>query len=175
MAVGDFLSTKAQNEYNRSERARESWEVENHPAGEKQELIEIYREKGIDLEDANKIVDTISKYPSAWVDIMMVEELSIVSEEESPLKNSAVTFISFSIFGFIPLAAYVVSRFVPVFGENTFMVASFLTGVTLFILGSLKYRFTLRNPFVSGLEMLIVGGLASGAAYLIGILLSGLA
>jgi len=55
------------------------------------------------------------------------------------------------------------------------MVASFLTGVTLFILGSLKYRFTLRNPFVSGLEMLIVGGLASGAAYLIGILLSGLA
>ena len=42
MAVGDFLSTKAQNEYNRSERARESWEVENHPAGEKQELIEIY-------------------------------------------------------------------------------------------------------------------------------------
>ena len=37
MAIGDFLSTKAENEYNTSERQREAWEVEHYPEGEKQE------------------------------------------------------------------------------------------------------------------------------------------
>ena len=35
MAIGDYLSTKAENEYNKAERAREKWEVENYPEGEK--------------------------------------------------------------------------------------------------------------------------------------------
>jgi VIT1/CCC1 family predicted Fe2+/Mn2+ transporter len=58
---------------------------------------------------------------------------------------------------------------------NMFLIASILTGATLFVLGALKYRITGRNWFKSGLEMLIVGGLAAGAAYAIGYLLSGLA
>ena len=42
MAIGDYLSTKAERDYNRAEREREAWEVRNFPEGEKKELIEIY-------------------------------------------------------------------------------------------------------------------------------------
>jgi len=35
MALGDYLSSKAEMDFNKAERAREAWEVENNPEGEK--------------------------------------------------------------------------------------------------------------------------------------------
>lgn len=175
MAIGDYLSTRAENEYAATERKREEWEVENYPEGEKQEMVELYMEKGIEAGDAKQITDILSKYQSAWVDVMMVEELGILEESESPIKNALVTFLSFGVFGFIPLLAYVLARFVPFFDEHAFILASALTGFTLFVLGVQKVRFTSKHWFSSGFEMLIIGGIAAVAAYGIGVLLSGLA
>jgi len=175
MAIGDFLSTRAETEYNEAERVREKWEVDNYPEGEKVELVELYQEKGIPEEDAKQMVDILAKYPEAWIDVMMVEELGIVEEQESPVKNALVTFFSFAIFGFVPLAAYVLARVVPFLAANTFVVACVLTGLTLFGLGAQKVRITNKNWFVSGMEMLILGGVAAAAAYGIGVLLQGLA
>jgi VIT1/CCC1 family predicted Fe2+/Mn2+ transporter len=175
MAIGDYLSTRAENEYNLAERQREIWEVENYPEGEKKEMVELYIEKGIGKEDARTIVDIIAKHKKAWVDIMMVEELGIVEEDESPLKNAVATFLSFGLFGFIPLSTHLLSYSVPALQDHAFLMASVLTGVTLFLLGALKVRITEKNWLKSGIEMLVVGGVAAAAAYLIGHVLSGLA
>jgi VIT1/CCC1 family predicted Fe2+/Mn2+ transporter len=175
MAIGDFLSTRAENEYNQAERQREEWEVDNYPEGEKRELVEIYTEKGLPEADATDVVEILSGHRDAWVDIMMVEELGIVEETESPWRNAVATFFSFGIFGFVPLLAYVIGRTVPAFEAAMFPAAIVLTGITLFALGALKVKFTERNWFWSGLEMLLVGGVAALAAYGIGALLSGLA
>lgn len=175
MAIGDYLSTKAEIEFQQAERKREAWEVENYPEGEKLELKELYMSKGMAEEDAVRIVDIISKNRETWVDIMMVEELGIVEEEESPLKNAVVTFLSFIVFGFIPIFTYVLSKLIPNIAINTFTLSCILTSLTLFTLGALKVKVTEKNWFVSGLEMLIVGGIAAAAAYGIGILLSGIA
>ncbi|MCT8975374.1 VIT1/CCC1 transporter family protein [Clostridium sp. CX1] len=177
MAIGDYLSTKAETEYKEAERKREAWEVEHYPEGEKQELMELYIEKGIAEEDAKIVTEIFSKNKEAWIDIMMVEELGIIEENESPVKNALVTFFSFGIFGLIPLIAYVFSKFIPSINSegNMFFLSCILTALTLFILGALKVKITGKNWIRSGLEMLIVGGLAAGAAYLIGALFSGLA
>lgn len=175
MAIGDYLSTKAEMEFQQAERTREAWEVENYPEGEKQELIELYMNKGISEEDSAAIVDIISKNQKAWIDIMMVEELGIIQEEESPLKNALVTFAAFITFGFIPVVTYVISRFIPNLQVNTFGLSCVLTSLTLFTLGALKVKVTGKNWFKSGLEMLLVGGLAAGAAYAVGIVLGGIA
>lgn len=175
MAIGDYLSTKAENEYNSAERQREAWEVEHYPEGEKKELVELYVEKGLSETDAGAVVDIISRHKEAWVDIMMVEELGIVESDESPLKNAFATFISFSFFGFVPLMAHVFALFIPALQPHAFWVASGLTGLMLFILGTLKVRITERHWLRSGLEMLLVGGGAAVAAYLVGYLLQGLA
>jgi len=174
MAVGDFLSTKAENEYNRAERKREEWEVDNYSEGEKKEVFEIYRDKGMSKKDALKMTNILSKNKKAWVNFMMTEELKIIESEESPLKNSVVTFSSFCIFGLIPLLAYLFSG-ISFFTKNTFLIACFMTVLTLFLLGSAKTKVTGRNWIKSGLETVLVGGFASGAAYLIGYLLQGLA
>ncbi len=175
MAIGDYLSTKAEREYAKAERKRESWEVENYPEGEMKEMKEIYMAKGMPEQDAKRVVSVLSKHKQAWVDVMMVEELGIVENEESPVKNAIVTFLSFAIFGFVPLVAYVLARLIPGIQTYTFLIACILTGLTLFTLGALKVKVTGKKWFTAGLEMLIVGGLAATAAYGIGALLSGLA
>ena len=175
MAIGDYLSTKAENEYQQIERERETWEVEHYPEGEKKEMMGIYTSKGMNKEDAHSMVEILSRNKETWISVMMAEELGIVEAEESPIKNAVVTFISFLVFGFIPLGAYVLSLFIAGMESWTFIIACILTATTLFILGALKVKVTMKNWFKSGLEMLIVGGVAAIAAFLIGKVLSGLA
>lgn len=175
MAIGDYLSTKSEQEYHRAERRRESWEVEHYPEGEKKEMVELYVAKGMALQDAVAIVEILSRNREAWVDVMMVEELGIMGSDESPLKNACVTFLSFGLFGLVPLLAYIASRLLPTLAIDTFAMASVSTGATLFVLGALKVKITGRNWARSGLEMLLVGGAAAAAAYAIGVLLGGLA
>ncbi len=175
MAVGDFLSSKSENEFQSAERQREEWEVDNFPEGEKKEMVELYVSKGMDKKDAEKAVGLLSKNKQLWVDVMMAEELGIVESAESPLKGSIATFSSFVLLGFMPLVSYVFSGAVPFFRLHSFLVASVLTASILFLLGALKVKFTGRNWFVSGLEMMIVGGIAAILAYAVGAFLSGIA
>jgi len=175
MAFGDYLSSKAENEYMAAERVREIWEVQNYPDGEKKEMIELYMGKGIAEADAKVAVEALSKIEKPWVDIMMVEELGMVENPESPLRNALVTFGSFTFFGAIPVLIYVVARFIPFFAAHTFALACVLTGITLFILGTLKVYFTRQLWYRAGLEMLLLGGFAATAAYVVGVLLGGLA
>ena len=173
MAVGDYLSTRAENEYKAAERQREAWEVAHFPEGEKLEMIELYEKKGIARADAEAIAEIFAKHPKAWVEVMMVEELGLVQEDESPLKNAVMTFISFGLFGFLPLASFFVAPIIPWVKSHLFAAAALITGTALFGLGALKVRITGHSWVRSGLEMLMVGGLAAVAAYLIGDLLAG--
>jgi VIT1/CCC1 family predicted Fe2+/Mn2+ transporter len=175
MGIGDYLSTKSEQEYQASEREREEWEFENYPQGEKDELIEIYERKGYTNKEAKQLVTILSKNKEAFIDTMMVEELDISKNTDNPIKNGAVTFVSFIIFGFIPLFAFVGAKVFDWFATHTFLISIILTGITMFVLGAVKVKVTGRNWFKSGLEMLIVGGIAASAAYAIGALLGGLA
>jgi len=175
MSIGDYLSSKSEAEYQAAEREREAWEVKHFPEGEKQELREIYQARGMAAQDAAAVVDIIAKDEQAWIDIMMIEELGILPDDESPVKGAVATFASFGIFGFLPVLAYVIGLFIPGIDSIRFPLACLLTGATLFGLGALKTRITGRNWFFSGVEMLLVGGIAAAAAYVVGRLLGGLA
>lgn len=175
MAIGDYLSTKSEQEYQKTERAREEWEIEHYPEGEKKELVELYEGKGIPGPDARQMVETVARHPKAWADIMMVEELGILPEEESPLRNALTTFASFGVFGFIPLLATILARSVPFLAANTFPASIALVAVTLFGLGAAKTKVTGRPWLASGLETLVVGGITAAAAWGVGKLLGGLA
>ena len=65
-------------------------------------MIELYKSKGLDSADAEIITKILSKYKDAWLDIMMLEELELGGDEESPIKNALVTFLSFELFGLVP-------------------------------------------------------------------------
>jgi VIT1/CCC1 family predicted Fe2+/Mn2+ transporter len=174
MSIGDYLSTRAEQEYSRAERRREEWEIEHYPEGEKQELVELYIAKGMSEDDAREVVERIARYPKTWADVMMLEELGILEDNESPLKSALATFFAFAVLGSVPLLTPIAALFWPRLSSVAFPVSSILTAAALFVLGALKTRLTLRTWWRSGFEMLLVGGIAAAAAYGVGVLLSGL-
>jgi len=174
MALGDYLSTKSEIEFTAHERKRETWEVENNPKAEVDEMVELFKGKGYSEEDSRQVCDILSKHKDAWVDIMMVEELGLMTCDESPTKNGIVTFISFILFGIIPLCPYIIA-YIFSLGTGIFIASVIVTGVTLVIIGTLKGLFTGQNLFKSGFEALVIGGIAAGATYLLGYLLEPLA
>ncbi len=176
MATGAYLSSKSEQEYYDREREREAWEVEHFPEGEKAELLELYLQQGYPEEDARKMVEIKSKDKERWVDAMMIEELGLTREEKKPMNQALTTFASFTVAGAIPLLYYLLDL---VFHFNlptgtAFIIAIILSGAALFGLGAAKVMVTERSPIRSGLEMLVVGGLAAAVAYGIGALLKGL-
>jgi len=174
MATGAYLSAKSEQEYYAKEWAREAWEVEHFPEGERVELQEIYRRRGYSEEEARQLVEIQSRDPQRWVRAMMVDELGMLADERNPLLNGLVTFLAFVVAGAVPLLIYLIGLVVSVPLGAAFPVAMALSGLALFGLGAAKVRVTKLNPVRSGLEMLIVGGLAAGVAYTVGALLKGI-
>jgi len=174
MAAGAYLSSKSEREYYDREREREAWEIEHFPDGERAEMIEIYQAKGYSAEDARTMIDIHAKDHERWVDEMMVQELGMLPDERQPVLSAAATFGAFLVAGAVPLLVYLLGLFLPVDPGVAFPVSVVLSALALFGLGAAKVFVTERNWFRSGLEMLLVGGLAAGVAYLVGFLLQGL-
>ncbi len=175
MGVGSYLSTKSRREYEKSERDRERWEVENYPDGEREEIRQIYRKKGFHGNELDKAVEIITSNQDVWIETMMMEELGIIEEDNHPFFNGLSTFVSFLIAGFIPLLFFVVAIAVPGLSQYTFQMSVILTAVTLFAVGSIRVLVTQTSWWISGFEMLFVGGAAAFGAYIIGYVLRGLA
>lgn len=171
MGVGDALSTKAENEFIMKERDREKWELENLPESEKAEMYAIFEEKGISPEDSRNIVDTMAKYPEFFVDAMMHYELEVdvPGEDDNPWIDGGITFLSFIVFGIVPLLGYLIFYSVPGLGtQELFVIACCLTAITLFVLGAIKTKVTAQAWWLGGLEIFSLGSITAAFAYLIG-------
>jgi VIT1/CCC1 family predicted Fe2+/Mn2+ transporter len=80
--------------------------------------------------------------------------------------GSVVTFGGFVVAGALPLVPFLFGVGV----DSAFLVASVAAGLAFFLVGGLRTLVTRQGFFVSGFEMFVVGGVASGIAYGIGAL-----
>eukprot|EP01083_Nonionella_stella_P012705 35941_1 len=177
MGIGDFLSEKAEIDFTKSEYRREKWEFDNYRDGEIKEMIDIYRDKGISETDAKVILTTMAKYPEFFLDHMMMQELELDSSvmDDNPIKNGGITFVSFLVFGTVPLLSYVVFHGMETPPGQTdwkLIIAVILTCLTLFGMGAVKGHYCNNNILKSGFFVMMNGALAAGAAYVIGWALS---
>ncbi|MCA0952508.1 VIT1/CCC1 transporter family protein [Mameliella sediminis] len=162
MAAGNYSATKAERDNKLRLRMIEERHIRLHPEGEKRELRAILEQKGLSgatLEDA---VDQISRNHEIWIDTMLEGEYGIGSVDPHPLRAALVTFGAFLVAGFVPLLPFLIGM------TQGFAVASVLTLVTFFAIGSLKSRWSLSPWWRSGLETLAIGGFAAGIAYYVG-------
>ena len=169
MAASNFLGTRAeQDDYRRIE-AIEYRHIELEPEGEREEVRQIYREKGFEGEELEKAVELITSDKDRWVKTMLTEEYGLPSEIRSPWMAAFSTFSAFVICGLVPLMPYVGGM------ENSFLVACVATGITFFLIGSFRSKWSTSPWYRSGFETLFVGALAAGLAYGVGVLLKGIA
>lgn len=167
MSVGSFLSTKAEKENYEKHKRIEYWEIEHLPEKERDEVREIFEEKGFEGEMLEKIVDTITSDKDRWVDVMMKDELNMIQEDRSPFMMGLATFASFFVLGAIPLVVYIWD-YVAGFGADKFLWSSILTSISFVIIGYYKSIVTHTGKIRGVLETLLLGGIAAVLAYAVG-------
>lgn len=175
MAIGNYLGTRAHLELVRKIRKSEEDSVRDKPEEEREEIVEIYRNKGFSGKILQDTVNVITKNEAIWVDTMMKDEFGIVEETKSALKAAVVTFLAFNLIGIIPLFPYIVEYFIEPYSYNMFLISSIFTSLALFLVGSIKANIVSKKWYISGIETLAIGGFAAVIAYLVGYFLSGVA
>jgi len=106
-------------------------------------------------------------YLGARSEQQLLHSHGIVREgPEHALGHAAAIFLAFIAAGAVPLVPFAF-----VSGDYVFLASSVATGLTLFVVGSLRTVVTRARWFVSGIEMLLVGSAAAAVAYAAGYLL----
>ncbi len=165
MALGNFLSIRADQDVYKKHKKKELHEIQTNPAMERAETLEILKQKGYSDKDADTMTSLYQKNQDYWLEFMMSKELEMEDpEKENPLKTSLATFFSFTFFGFVPLIPYVFFRNEP----NVFLLAIAYTIGALFLLGVLRVQITRMNPLRSISEIVLLGGTSAVIAYVVG-------
>lgn len=168
MAVSNYESIKAHNEFVAAVRSEEEHHIEHVPDGEREEIRQIFARKGFSADALEHIVATITADRKLWIETMLAEEHGLHREHPSPLKSGLVTFAAFVLIGMIPLLPLLITPL----GTSTQLHASVaLAGIVFFAIGSLKSLFFGRPALKAGLTTLLTGGSAAALAYAVGYLL----
>lgn len=167
MAASNYTGSKAENDEFDRIRAHEEMQIERDPEGEIQEIREIYRSKGFDGADLDRAVEIITSDKDLWVNTMLTEEYGLPMSERSPMKAALGTFVAFMLCGLVPLLPFLLSEGFLTRVEATWWSVA-LTGLTFFIIGSIKARWSLVEWWRSGFETTVIGLGAAIIAYGIG-------
>ncbi|HKP45296.1 MAG TPA: VIT1/CCC1 transporter family protein [Pyrinomonadaceae bacterium] len=166
MAASNFLGTRAEHEDRRRLKAIEYRHIDEVPEGEREEVRQIFQNKGFQGNELSNVVDLITSDRERWVTTMLTEEYGLPQKVRSPYFAALTTFSAFLACGLVPLVPYLFSS------TNALMLSAFLTGGVFFAIGSVKSRWSTVRWWRSGLSTLAVGAVAAGLAYATGAFIS---
>jgi len=171
MGTGSYLAKRSERDNYERLRKEEIAEMYDHPELEREEVRQIYRKKGFEGHDLERAVQIITSDKEKWAEIMLNEEHHMDKDSYAhPITHGILTFISFAIFGSIPLLPYIFG----LAGDYRFTVAIISTFMALVMLGITR-SFATRERLVRGpLEVVGVGAIGSLLAYGVGVLLKGI-
>ncbi len=164
MAAVAYTSTLADADYYRAERERETWEIENTPEKEKQEVREIYEKKGFKGKILDEIVSTITSDRKIWLSVMMNDELSLQPVgSKRALRSGIIVGLSATAGSFVPLLPFFFFNV-----SSSAIIAIVFTAIVLFGVGAYKAKITVGYWYKSGLQMMIIGMVSALVGYFIG-------
>jgi len=165
MAAANYVGTRAEVDELARTRAMEERHVDADPDGEREEIRQIFKRKGIVGEPLERLVSVITSRRGLWIETMLAEEFGLSSATRSPLRAALSTFGAFVLAGIVPLLPFA-------FGlPNAAETAAVMTGAVFFVIGSIKSRWSPKGWLASGLETTTIGLSAAALAYAIGYVL----
>lgn len=171
MGLGGFLAARSDAESYRSELAREQREVTELPDRETDEVRNIFAGYGLQGKVLEQATRAITSTPESWVRFMMRNELGIEDPHPTRALRSAVTIGgAYVLGGLAPLLPFAFR--LPI--NEALQISVIVTLLALAVFGAVKARFTGVSVLGSAFQTTLVGGLATGAAFLIARAVSGL-
>ena len=171
MFFSTYLSRRSELESMRIDMERERMEIETEPEEERAELEGLLRKEGYGQEEIGAIMRGVMKDKEMWLTAQLMHELRLHPEEMSsnPLTRPLSAGLAFLLFALVVLSSYST-----VGGRDAALAVSLILSlVALFVLSSRV--FTPRHFNVkAGLESALVGGVATGLLYGVGLFASSL-
>ncbi|HEY3713054.1 MAG TPA: VIT1/CCC1 transporter family protein [Jatrophihabitantaceae bacterium] len=165
MAVGEYISMRSQREAYEREIALEAEELGEDPEAEAEELALIYRAKGLDAEEAQRIATTIMKDRDTALETMAREELGLDPDElGSPWSAALSSLIAFALGAVVVVLPYLFGGA----GTATLVTAIVLAATALFAVGAVLGLLNGRASLRSGARQLLIGGGAALVVYFVG-------
>jgi len=162
MGLGGYLAARTDRDHYASERAREFRETIELPETETEEVADVFRGYGMTEEAFAPVVRAICSDRTRWVDFMMRFELGFEAPDPKRARNSAATIAaSYIAGGLVPLAPYMLAPAL----DRALEISVLVTLAALFVFGYVKGRLTGISPLRGGLQTVVIGGLASAAAF----------
>jgi VIT1/CCC1 family predicted Fe2+/Mn2+ transporter len=162
MATGEYVSVQSQNESARAEIEVERRELRRNSAAEQAELAQMYVQRGVDSDLAERVAAQLSRDPDQALDIHVREELGVSPHAlPSPWIAAGSSLMSFSVGALIPLLPYA-------FGATVLWVSAIVSIVALFVAGAVTAQFTSRSWLFSATRQVVLGGLAAAVTYGVG-------
>ena len=165
MAVSNYHNTKSQRELVEKARLRELRHIETIPEGEREEIRQIFSNKGFQGDVLEKIIEVITQDHELWVETMIKEELGLQMDGPRPILAALATLVAFMLIGAIPLLPLLITN---TNSTQTFVASIIITGIVFFMIGMIKGQVIRMSRIKSGLETLLMGGGAATLAYLVG-------
>ncbi len=167
MGAVAYTSTIADADYYDSELERERRHIEHVPRLEREEIRQIYAQKGFAGDLLDHIVDTITANPDVWVAVMMSEEHQLTPiDRKQALKIALIVGLSAVAGSLVPLIPFLL---LPV--TISMLVSVVITALVLFLVGAYKARQTVGHPVRSGVEMAMIGTISALVGFVVGALL----
>lgn len=165
MGLGEFLSTRSAHDLYRARRSHELQEIEQNPAQERLEMRTILAQRGLNDADAEAATEIFARNPDMMADLMMTYEFGMMDPaEDNPAVNGFATFLSFLVFGAVPLLPYFL--FDPT--AQTFNLSVMASGLALLGLGLLRWNATGEHIARCVGETLAVGSICGAVAFMVG-------
>lgn len=163
MATGEWNSVRSQTELARAEIAIERRELARAPEAEEAELAALYRNRGLSADLANEVARQFARDPEVLWRIHAREELGIDPDNlPSAWLAAWSSFVAFALGATVPVLAYALGLTRP------FVVAAVLSGVSMFVVGSVVGRMTARPWLLTGVRQLLLGAGAAAVTYGVG-------
>jgi VIT1/CCC1 family predicted Fe2+/Mn2+ transporter len=164
MAIGEYISMQAQRELFQKEIEKERLEIECFPEEEHQELVDIYRSRGLAPDLAYEVATAMMSGEGTALETHVREELGIgTSDLGSPLLAASASFGSFALGAAVPLLPWFVAQ-----GTPAAVATVVLAAVMAVVVGMALSTFTGRSPVRSAARQLVLSAAATGIAFGIG-------
>ncbi|MCK4177184.1 VIT1/CCC1 transporter family protein [Aciditerrimonas ferrireducens] len=164
MAMGEYVSMRAQRELLERELAKEREEIQRRPEGERHELIHIYESRGVDPAAARELATAMMRTPELALQTHAREELGVdPSELGSPFAAGISSFVTFGVGALLPLLPWFATA-----GSLAVVLSVVIGGVASLVVGGALAVFTERSWWWSALRQLLLAAVAAGVTYGIG-------